>query len=149
MKTNASQTLNFDTLDKLIGFQLRRAQQKLFQHFMLSMSDLEVTPGQAGVLMLLQNNPGISQAALARAIGVERATLGETIDFLENKGWVERHKSEHDKRSYALDLTAKGRSFVKKLLPAIHKHEKEICGNLSKSEYGQLQLLLTKFLNGS
>lgn len=140
------QALNFNTLDQLLGFQLRRAQQKLFQHFMQSMTKLDITPGQTGVLILIQNNPGISQAALARAVGVERATLGETIDFLERKGWVNRHKAEHDKRSYALDLSNTGQTFVKKLIPAIHQHEKEVCENLNPKEYKQLQSLLSKFI---
>lgn len=77
-----AQTLDFSSLDDLFGFRLRLAQVKLFQHFRESLAPLQITPGQAGLLILIRDNPGISQSDLARAMQVERATLGQTIE-----GW--------------------------------------------------------------
>lgn len=111
MQDDNKNSLNFNELGDLLGFQLRRAQQKLFQDFMRSFQQQGISPGQAGVLILVKNNPGISQAALARAIGVERATLGETIGFLESRNWIRRKVSETDRRSYALELNAPGKFF--------------------------------------
>jgi DNA-binding MarR family transcriptional regulator len=137
--------LDRDSLQALLGFQLRRAQIKLFQHFKSSITDLILTPGQAGVLILIESNPGISQAALARALKIERATLGETIDYLQKNLWVERRKSPSDGRSYALHLSAKGKNIMKKLHPAIITHEKEVCSNLNTKEHQELLHLLSKF----
>ena len=139
------QTLERSTLEALLGFQMRQAQIKLFQHFKSSMTDLNLTPGQAGVLILIENNPGISQAALARALEIERATLGETIDYLQKNHWVERRKSPSDGRSHALHLSRKGKSNMKRLYPAIDTHEKNVCGNLSSKERAELLRLLAKF----
>ncbi|MFT5132311.1 MAG: DNA-binding MarR family transcriptional regulator [Gammaproteobacteria bacterium] len=145
IKETHEQGLERGSLDTLLGFQLRRAQLKLFQHFKSSMADLPITPGQAGVLILIESNPGISQAALARAMDIERATLGETINDLEAHLWVERRKSTNDGRSHALYLSAKGKNIMKKLHPAIDTHEKDISGNLSASECRELLRLLMKF----
>ncbi len=137
--------LKRDTLEALLGFQLRRAQIKLFQHFKSTMANLAITPGQAGVLILIESNPGISQAALARAMQIERATLGETINSLQENLWVERRRSPSDGRSLALYLSGKGKSIMKKLHPSIHSHEKQVTENLDTNECHELLRLLSKF----
>lgn len=139
------QPLNKKGLEELLGFQLRRAQIKLFQHFKASMEDLAITPGQAGVLILIEGNPGISQAALARALEIERATLGETITGLEQKHWVERRKSLSDGRSHALYLSKHGEKLIKTLHSTINSHENKVSANLNKNEYREFIRLLVKF----
>lgn len=139
------QKLERASLEALLGFQLRRAQIKLFQHFKSSMLDLAITPGQAGVLILIESNPGISQAALARAMEIERATLGETINNLQDKRWVERRKSPNDGRSHALYLSTEGKKIMKNLHPAINNHERNVSDKLSAKECRELLRLLSKF----
>lgn len=139
------QELKRDALETLLGFQLRRAQIKIFQHFKTSMADRSVTPGQAGVLILIESNPGISQAALARAMEIERATLGETISSLQDRHWVDRRKSPKDGRSLALYLSAKGRNLMKKLYTVITTHEQDVSKNLSEKECREFMRLLIKF----
>lgn len=137
--------LQLASLETLLGFQLRRAQIKLFQHFKSSMLDLVITPGQAGILILIESNPGISQAALARAMGIERATLGETINNLQDRRWVERRKSPSDARSHALYLSTEGKKIMKNLHPAIDNHEQDVSDKLSAKECRELLRLLSKF----
>lgn len=134
-----------DTLEGLLGFQLRRAQLRLFQHFEAAMAKLAVTPGQAGVLILIEDNPGISQAALARALDIERATLGETIDKLQDRHWVERRRSASDGRSLALYLSASGRKLMPELHCGIARHEADICSMFSAGEADDFMRLLVKF----
>ena len=139
------QSLDKKALENLLGFQLRRAQIKLFQHFKGSTADISITPGQAGVLILIENNPGISQSALARALNIERATLGETITGLAKKHWVKRRKSPTDGRSHALYLSANGEKLIKNLHTTINLHEKKVSANLNKNEYLEFIRLLVKF----
>ena len=54
-------------LDELLGYQIRRAQTRLFAHFQSQLVQLRMTPGQFGLLILIAENPGITQVALARA----------------------------------------------------------------------------------
>ncbi len=144
-KTDPKTKLERGSLDNLLGYQLRRAQIKLFQHFKSSLAELNITPSQAGVLILIESNPGISQSALARAMEIERATLGETINDLQKKLWIERRKSPNDARSHALHLSSKGKTFMKKLHPAIDTHEQDVSDNLNAKEKRELLALLTKF----
>ena len=144
-KNTAGQAVDFSTLDGLIGFQIRQAQLQVFNHFRKSVGMAGITPGQAGILILIRNNPAISQAALARAFGVERATLGQIITEMEAKSWVERHPSRSDRRSYALSLSPSGRSFLEEVLDRITAHEQEVTAHLSKAERQQFLRLLLKF----
>ena len=138
--------LDFSTLDTLFGFRLRLAQIKLFQHFRTTLTRFDVTPGQAGVLILTRDNPGISQSRLARAMQVERATLGQTLEGLVARSLVSRERNTGDRRAYALRLSPEGEKFVAALLPAIRAHEAEVASNLTDDELEQLRSLLSKFL---
>ena len=144
-KNTIGQVVDFSTLDGLVGFQVRQAQLQVFNHFRKTVGATGITPGQAGILILIRNNPGISQAALARAIGVERATLGQIITDMQAKSWVERHPSNSDKRSYALTLSLSGRTFLEQVLEKITAHEEDLTAHLSTKERREFLRLLLKF----
>jgi len=138
--------LDFSTLDTLLGVRLRLAQVRLFQHFRATLARFEITPGQAGLLILTRDNPGISQSRLARAMQVERATLGQTLEGLVARGLVQRGRNRGDRRAYALRLSEAGERFVADLIPAIRVHEADVASTLSAAEFAELRRLLGKFL---
>ena len=144
-KNTTGQVVDYTTLDGLIGFQVRQAQLQVFNHFRKTVGTMGITPGQAGILILIRNNPAISQAALARAIGVERATLGQIITDMEAKSWVERHPSNSDRRSYALTLSSSGKVFLEKALKTIAIHEQDMSAHLSAKERQDFLRLLLRF----
>ena len=144
-KISNGKIVDFSTLDGLVGFQVRQAQLRVFNHFRKTVGKTGITPGQTGILILIRNNPAISQAALARAIGVERATLGQIIADMEAKSWVVRHPSHSDKRSYALTLSSSGRIFLEQVLEKITAHEQDLTTHLSTDERREFLRLLLKF----
>ena len=136
--------LDLGILPDLLGYQLRRAQVTVFQHFAGALGDWNVTPGQIGLLVLVSRNPGISQTALARAVGVERATLGEAIDRLHKRDLLRREPAPKDRRSYALHLSASGEKFLDDFVPRLLRHEEEVAENLSPKERTTLIALLRR-----
>ncbi len=136
--------LDLGILPDLLGYQLRRAQVTVFQHFAGALGDWNVTPGQLGLLVLVSRNPGISQTALARAVGVERATLGEAIDRLRKRDLLRREPAPKDRRSYALHLSPNGEKFLEDFVPRLLGHEEEVAGNLSPEERKTLLALLRR-----
>ena len=62
-KTNGS--LELGALSGLLGYRLRLAQQAVFRDFAASVAEL--SPGRAGMLLLVEANPGVTQGRLARA----------------------------------------------------------------------------------
>jgi DNA-binding MarR family transcriptional regulator len=140
--------LDFDILPQLLGYQLRRAQLRMFTDFAAAMDAVQITPGQFGVLVLIAANPGSTQSALARAIGIERSTMVAVIDTLEGRTLVERRPSPVDRRSYALVLSAGGLRMMDRLRPLVRAHEDRIAGNLSPAERRQLIDLLRRMSDG-
>ena len=73
-------------LPELLGYHLRRAQLAVFADFARSMTGIDLTPGQFGVLARIAANPGLSQSALGRAVGIERSSVVAVIDRLDMHG---------------------------------------------------------------
>jgi DNA-binding MarR family transcriptional regulator len=120
----------------------------MFTDFASAMADVQITPGQFGVLVLIEANPGSSQSALARAIGIERSTMVAVINTLEGRNLVERRASKVDRRSNALVLSPGGVAMMDKLRPIVEGHEDRIAGNLSPTERRQLIDLLRRLPDG-
>lgn len=135
---------DYGLLTSLLGYRLRRAQQIVFADFAAAFVDDNVTPGQVGLLALIKENPGISQSALARAVGIERATLGEVMERFLQRGLVSRQRSAKDRRSFALELSSDGAALLKTLIPKIRAHERRISKNLTAGEHATLMALLGK-----
>ncbi len=131
-------------LPELIGYELRRAQIRVFQDFADSLAEVDLTPGHFGVLVLLCRNPGISQTALAKAVGVERSTLGEVIEKLEARNLVKRKPAPEDRRSHAVRLSPQGERLLDQATPLVRDHEDRIAQNLSGKERKLLLDLLNR-----
>jgi DNA-binding MarR family transcriptional regulator len=143
-KRAAGAAVDYGMLAELVGYHLRRAQAVVFDDFMRAMADRRITPGQFGVLAMIEANPGISQSALARALGIERSTMVAVLDELERRGLAERHRARHDRRSHALALTDAGATLLADLKPQVRRHERRIARDLSRDEVQQLIGLLRR-----
>ena len=135
---------DFSLLPDLLGYQLRRAQSAVFQDFAASIDDAHVTPGQFGVLALIEANAGLSQTRLAEILGIDRSTLVAVIDKLEHQGLVERAARPNDRRSHALKLSRQGQSRFEALARLVKKHEARIARRLSARERATLIELLQR-----
>jgi DNA-binding MarR family transcriptional regulator len=125
----------------LIGYRLRRAQQELFRDFAASIPDL--SPGRAGLLMLIEANPGVTQSRLAQAMALDRSTMVGVLDALESRGWLERRKGS-DRRTNGLWLTRAGRVTLARVKRRIADHEMRVTARLSSAERERLLVLLGK-----
>jgi DNA-binding MarR family transcriptional regulator len=136
--------LDFGMLHGLVGYQLRLAQIALFRDFNESLAEFEVTPGLFGALVVVENNPGLKQNDLARAVHLDRSTVVAVVDKLEGRKLIERRPSPSDRRSNALWLTAAGAALLKRLKRRVAAHEKRLVANLSPAECDTLVALLQK-----
>jgi DNA-binding MarR family transcriptional regulator len=131
-------------LEALVGYHLRRAQIAVFLDFAAAMGALRLTPGQFGVLALIQANPGMSQSALGLAMGVDRSTVVTVIDRLEGRGLVRRDPSTVDGRRYALRLSPLGQRRFAEALKRVWRHERRVARRLSARERKALVGLLRR-----
>ena len=128
-------------LPALIGYRLRLAQQAVFRDFAASVGEL--SPGRAGMLLLIEANPGVTQGRLAAAARLDRSTMVGVVDSLEERGLIERRRGV-DRRTNGLWLTRAGRTLAARLRQRIERHESRIAARLSAQERTQLLALLDK-----
>jgi DNA-binding MarR family transcriptional regulator len=131
-------------LPDLLGYHLRRAQVAMFQDFAATLNGAEITPGQFGVLALIEANEGLSQTQLARILGIDRSTLVGVLDKLEARGLIERGARPDDRRSHALALSRAGKTRFRLLAKKVRQHEARMAKKLSPSERSALIALLQR-----
>jgi DNA-binding MarR family transcriptional regulator len=133
-------------LPSLLGYVLRRAQSAVFGDFAATFADAgeALTPGEFGLLVLVERNAGLSQMALARALGIDRSTLVPILDRLQARRLLLRHRSPSDGRAHALELTTEGERALGRFTRLVRAHEKRIAGELSPAEVATLIELLDK-----
>ena len=137
----AQLTLKPGLLAGLLGYRLRLAQQAVFRDFAREIP--EASPGRAGILLLIDANPGVTQSRLAQAVGIDRSTLVGVLHRLEAQDLVERRRGD-DRRTNGLWLTRSGRTLVSTLKRRIRVHERRVASALTPAERAQLLHLLEK-----
>lgn len=138
-------------LPSLLGYVLRRAQSAVFDDFAATFAAAgeALTPGEFGLLVLVDRNSGLSQMALARALGIDRSTLVPILDRLQTRGLLVRHRSPTDGRTHALALTPAGEKALARFARLVRSHEKRIASRLSANETRTLIDLLEKVHSGA
>ena len=141
---DTSADIELGLLKSLLGYHLRRAQVAVFQHFAQTMGEADITPGQFGVLSVINGNPGLSQTQLGNALGIDRSTVVMVIDRLEGRGLVMRTPQPNDRRSHALKLSEKGARLLRALEVKVRAHEQHIARELAPAEQRALIDLLDR-----
>ncbi|MBS99126.1 MAG: MarR family transcriptional regulator [Oceanospirillaceae bacterium] len=136
--------IEFGALDRMLGYKLRRAQLKFFGNFSAACSDLGVSPGLFGVLVIVKENPGLTQTAVAQALGNDRSAMVAAVDKLEKMELIERRPSAKDRRSYALYLTQNGEGFCDRLIGRVIDQEEDLYSRLKEGEKEWLIDVLTR-----
>ena len=144
-------TLDRGLLPSLLGYVLRRTQSAVFDDVAATFTAAgeALTPGEFGLLVLVDRNAGLSQMALARALGIDRSTLVPILDRLQARGLLMRHRSPTDGRTHALALTPVGEKALARFARLVRTHEKRIASNLSAAETRTLIELLEKVHAGT
>jgi DNA-binding MarR family transcriptional regulator len=137
--------LKLGTLDGHLGYFLRRLQVSVFKDFMRTLAPMDVRPAQYSVLLLIEANPGRSQAAIGQALDIERARLARLLHVLEGRGWIERRAAHGDGRSHSLHLTRGGEKALMRIKALAGRHEAWLVEILGSKRRLLLMDLLKEF----
>ncbi len=120
----------------MAGHWIRRLHQQSTAVFIerVQAAGLDLTPVQFAALDAIHAYPGSDQAAVATAIGYDRATIGGVIDRLDKKGWVRRVVSDRDRRARELSLSPEGTRVYLTVKPVVQGLQADILKSLSASE---------------
>ncbi len=136
--------VDYGPLQEWIGFNLRIAQAASFQAFSRRSKDVGLRPGRFATLMLIGQNPGISQTILSRANGRDKSTLTPLIADLVRRRLIRRTQARNDRRSYALTLTPAGEKMLAQLTECARRHEDDLDRIVGRRERAQFLATLKK-----
>ena len=127
---------------KGLSYKLKQTQHTLRIYMDNALKSLELTTPQYAVLSQLELNPGISNAALARASFVTAQTMHGIISNLERDNLLSRKPDPLHGRIRRTELTKKGLKTVQQAHIIINKLEKTMTHKMSQKN----KLLLSKLL---
>lgn len=110
---------------RLLAAELRRAETPLL-------------PPQLGALTLLAEN-SCNLSELAEQHGVSLPTMSSTMSKLVSSGWVERHRSEADRRVVMLTITPAGRQLIEEIGQMLLTRVAAQLGEIPNSDLETLQ----------
>jgi DNA-binding MarR family transcriptional regulator len=119
-------------LERLLGYQLRRASQAMLSDFVLALEEFALRPAGVSVLELVASNPGITQSRIGQILAIERANMTPITANLAKQGLLRR--SPADGRSHGLHLTAEGKAVVAKIRRRIADHENKFWKDTKSAE---------------
>jgi DNA-binding MarR family transcriptional regulator len=133
-------------LGRRAGHLIWRAQQRAWRVFAEVAGDLDITPVQASVLLVVYSQPGIDQKTLAGKIALDRATTGNVVGRLKARGLLRRRTPAADRRARTLYLTRAGEVLNRKLGAVTRRSRRLLVKELTAREQDELIRLLRKIL---
>jgi len=118
--------IELGTLGEVIGFNLRLAQDASFRVFAKHSGEPHLKPGRFAAMMVIHNNPGLTQADLGRAIARDKSSITPLVQGLHRAGLVTRQTSGTDRRSTTLTLSKAGEAALSALLVRALEHDRKL-----------------------
>ncbi|HTQ04374.1 MAG TPA: MarR family transcriptional regulator [Polyangiaceae bacterium] len=109
-------------------------------------ASFEVGSTQAKFLRHLGRSGPLSQAELARATVTDPTLTGRVLDTLVARGWVERSRSQRDRRQYVLELTPAGKRLQKRVEAARSRVAERVAAVLDERDRDDFERVAAKII---
>ncbi len=113
-----------------VGHALRRAQLAVFTSFTALLSQFDLKPGELGVLIVIDQNPGLRAIDVCQALGFQKANFAPLVRGLARRGLVRRRSSTRDRRAQILQVTVAGKRLLTRALRVHEEHERLLSARL-------------------
>ncbi len=147
ISAEAREVLDNFRLEDVASHLLRRAHftaEELFAH---EFAEESITPRQKAALVMLYQNPGISQNALADRLFMDRNTVAEMVKRMAASGLMSRCASSSDRRAYKLFLAPDGAALLDRVMPRDVLLEQKVLERLP-AEYRPLFIKCVRLIIG-
>ncbi len=137
-----SQEVPENPLSEAVGYQLKRVDALLRARMDDTLRPTGLTVPQYACLELLRQQPGLSNAELARAAFVTRQSMNLVLRGLQERGLVERPDAVDQGRARPSRLSAAGSALLAEASASIAAIERRMLVGLSQSEHDALRSAL-------
>lgn len=132
-------------LENVASHLLRRAHFVAEDLFAQEFADESITPRQKAALVMLYQNPGLNQHALADRLFMDRNTVAEMVKRLASSGLIRRSPAKDDQRAYELFLAPGGAALLDRVMPRDMRVERAVLERLP-AEYRPLFIKCVRLL---
>ena len=144
---NKNAPVTMDAVYAKPGYLFRRMQQIAVAIFVEECKAYDLTPVQYAALVAIQTHPGIDATRLSAVIAFDRSTLGNVIERLETKLYIERKPSREDRRIKLLYLTKAGAALLRDVMPSVDRAQARMLQPLKPADRKTLLALLTQLVD--
>jgi DNA-binding MarR family transcriptional regulator len=127
-------------VEESVGYVLKRTTTALRSSMDAALRPLDLTVPQYSCLELLGQNPGLSNAELARGVFVTRQAMDGVLRGLRERGLVTRPDTAPRGRALPTQLTESGRGLLHQASVAVRVVEKQMLSPLTVEQQRRLCL---------
>lgn len=109
-------------------------------------SDKGIHPGQASLLKLVGEEPGLSQKEIAKKLNIQPPTVAVSIRRMEKSGLLKRDNDSDDKRISRVFITAEGSQLVKEVNLTTNELDNIVFAGISDAEQCLLRRILIQLI---
>jgi DNA-binding MarR family transcriptional regulator len=139
--------MKVDDIYKQPGHLIRRAYQMVMAVFAEETKGFGITPVQFSALIVIREQPGIDATRVAELIYFDRATIGNVLDRLETKGFIQREAGKQDRRTKRLFITPRGMALVKKIERLTPRISNRVVAPLAPADRAKLMTMLNQLVD--
>jgi MarR family transcriptional regulator, transcriptional regulator for hemolysin len=99
------------------------------------------------ILISLKTQPTSNQRELAKAVGIQGATLTHHLNAMEADGLITRRRDPANRRVHQVHLTEQGETLFYRLATAARTHDQRLRAGLEDEEISTLERLLGRLRN--
>ncbi len=129
---------------EMVCFSLYSTSNAMIREYRPELEKFDLTYPQFLVMMSLWNQDFVYIKELSEQTYLDAATLTQILKRLENKGFIQRTKSEKDERAKVIVLTDKGKLLKKKTSHIFNNMECRL--ELTQDEQKEITTLCNKIL---
>ena len=144
---NKTPPVTMDAVYTKPGYLFRRMQQIAVAIFVEECKAYDLTPVQYAALVAIRTHPGIDATRLSAVIAFDRSTLGNVIERLQAKQYIERKPAPEDKRVKLLYLTRSGTALLRDIMPSVDRAQARMLQPLKPADRKALLALLTQLVD--
>jgi DNA-binding MarR family transcriptional regulator len=136
-------------LETSLGYFLSKARNVLVARTDEALRPLDLTSQQIGVLLTLASGRARTPLELSREMSYDSGSMTRMLDRLEKKGFLNRTRSEADRRIVELKLTQRGEEAAKRLPEIGAAVLNEQLQGFSRDELNLLTSMLARIIGNS
>lgn len=109
-----------------------------------NLKDCGLTHQQITVIKIVAHEKKVTVSELCEKMSLSKGTVSGIVTRLEDAGYVQKLRSEEDKRVTYIVFTDKGKAFAKEYKDTMNNSFNKIVENLTKDEIKELKINLLK-----